>query len=245
MLIRKIAMACLLMPVLAATGVATADPGRHDAIKQSLHRALPDFEIDSISASPVNGVSEVLIGPNVLYITDDGKYLFQGSLIDMQTRKDLSEERRKGLRLTAIDEISEDQMIIFPSAKPRHTITVFTDIDCGYCRKLHSEIDQYNDKGITVRYLAFPRSGPNSRSFEKAVSVWCSDDRRQALTDAKAGKVMAKASCENPVREEYNLGDTVGVRGTPAIVLEDGEMLPGYVPADKLSKMLDIKVAHP
>jgi thiol:disulfide interchange protein DsbC len=189
----------------------------------------------------VEGVSEVLMGPAVFYITNDGRYLFQGSLIDMKTREDLSETRRKETRIAAINDFGEDRMIIFPAKEPRHTITVFTDIDCGYCRKLHSEIDKYNAAGITVRYLLYPRSGPNSPSYDKAVSVWCKEDRRQALTDAKAGIQLAKADCDNPVKEEYDLGGLIGVRGTPAIILEDGEMLPGYVPANKLAKSLDAR----
>ena len=239
MMIRKIVMACLLAPVLALFNVVQADPGKHDAIETSLKKALPGTAIDKITPSPVDGVSEVLMGPTVFYITNDGKYLFQGSLIDMKTRKNLSEDRRKEVRIAAINDFGEDRMIIFPAEKPRHTITVFTDIDCGYCRKLHNEIDKYNDKGISVRYLMFPRAGLNSDSFNKAVSVWCEEDRNQALTDAKAGKVLPKADCDNPIKEEYELGNVIGVRGTPAIILEDGEMLPGYIPAEKLAKVLD------
>jgi thiol:disulfide interchange protein DsbC len=241
MMITRIVTACLLVPALALSTVVLAEPGKHAAIEQSLKKVLPDIPIDKITPSPVDGVSEVLMGPTVFYITNDGKYLFQGSLIDMKTRENLSETRRKEIRIAAINDFGEDRMIIFPAKEPRHTITVFTDIDCGYCRKLHNEMDKYNAEGITVRYLLYPRSGPNSPSFEKAVSVWCKEDRRQALTDAKAGIELAKADCDNPVKEEYELGGLVGVRGTPAIILEDGEMLPGYIPANKLSKALDAK----
>jgi thiol:disulfide interchange protein DsbC len=241
MMMRKMLTACLLVPALAISNGVLADPGKHDAIEKSIKRALPNVVPDQINPTPIDGISEVLVGPSVLYITNDGKYLFQGSLIDMATRTNLSEERRKDVRIAAINDFGEDRMIIFPAEKPRHTITVFTDIDCGYCRKLHNEIDKYNDKGITVRYLMFPRSGPNSPSYDKAVSVWCEKDRRQALTDAKAGKALPKASCENPIKEEYELGSMIGIRGTPAIILEDGEMLPGYIPADRLAKALNTK----
>jgi thiol:disulfide interchange protein DsbC len=241
MMMRKMLTACLLVPALAISNGVLADPGKHDAIEKSIKKALPNVVPDQINPTPIDGISEVLVGPSVLYITNDGKYLFQGSLIDMATRTNLSEERRKDVRIAAINDFGEDRMIIFPAEKPRHTITVFTDIDCGYCRKLHNEIDKYNDKGITVRYLMFPRSGPNSPSYDKAVSVWCEKDRRQALTDAKAGKALPKASCENPIKEEYELGSMIGIRGTPAIILEDGEMLPGYIPADRLAKALNTK----
>lgn len=241
MMIRKIVTVCLLMPALAIANVVLAEPGKHAAIEKSLQKVLPNVAIDKITPTPVDGVSEVLMGPTVFYITNDGKYLFKGSLVDMKTREDLTEERRKGIRVAAINDFGEDRMIIFPAEKPRHTITVFTDIDCGYCRKLHSEIDQYNSKGITVRYLMYPRSGPNSRSFDKAIAVWCEKDRKQALTDAKAGKELPKANCDNPVKDEYELGGLIGIRGTPAIILEDGEMLPGYIPADRLSQSLETR----
>ena len=241
MMIKKMLTVCLLVPALAISNGVLADPGKHDAIEKSIKKALPNVVLDQINPTPIDVISEVLVGPSVLYITNDGKYLFQGSLIDIATRTNLSEERRKDVRIAAINDFGEDRMIIFPAEKPRHTITVFTDIDCGYCRKLHNEIDQYNDKGITVRYLMFPRSGPNSPSYDKAVSVWCEKDRRQALTDAKAGKVLPKASCENPIKKEYELGSMIGIRGTPAIILEDGEMLPGYIPADRLVKALNTK----
>ena len=241
MMIRRIVTACLLVPALALSTVLLAEPSKHAAIEASLKKVLPDIPIDKITPSPVDGVSEVLMGPTVFYISNDGKYLFQGSLIDMKTRENLSETRRKEIRIAAINDFGEDRMIIFPAKEPRHTITVFTDIDCGYCRKLHNEMDKYNAEGITVRYLLYPRSGPNTPSFDKAVSVWCKEDRRQALTDAKAGIKLAKADCDNPVKEEYDLGSLVGVRGTPAIILEDGEMLPGYIPANKLAKALDTR----
>jgi thiol:disulfide interchange protein DsbC len=236
---RPIFNAGLLWLAASLSTAAAAGPGPQQAIRDSLQRVLPNVPVDSISASPVPGLSEVIVGPQVFYVSNDGKYLFKGSLIDLETRVDLSEERRKSIRLAALDGIGEDKMIIFPADKPRHTITVFTDIDCGYCRKLHSEIDKYNDEGITVRYLFFPRTGPDSPSFDKAVSVWCEADRNKALTEAKAGKELPKADCKNPVREEYELGELVGVRGTPAIILEDGEMLPGYIPPQRLAKALD------
>jgi len=174
-------------------------------------------------------------------VTNDGKYLIQGSLIEVKSRTDLSEVRRKAIRLDAVNAVGEDNMIIFPARKPRHTITVFTDIDCGYCRKLHKEVGQFNDKGITVRYLMFPRSGVNTPSYYKAVSVWCEDDRNAALTESKAGKTLPKADCDNPVKAHMELGKLLGVSGTPAIVLDDGELLPGYVPAVKMARMLDKK----
>ena len=231
------------LPLLAViiAGYAIAGDTNRAVIEKSLQSISPNFKVDDVRPSPIAGVSEVQAGPKLYYVTDDGKYLFQGSLIDIKTRTDISEERRKSMRLDAVNAMGEDKMIIFPAEKPRHTITVFTDIDCGYCRKLHNEIDAYNANGITVRYLMFPRSGVNTPSYYKAVSVWCEKDRNAALTKSKAGKALPKAECDNPIKAHMELGELLGVRGTPALVLDDGELMPGYVPAARLSKVLDQK----
>jgi thiol:disulfide interchange protein DsbC len=236
---KPIAGISLLLLMLTGFSAAVAETDTSNAIKQSLARVLPGVTPDQIAPSPMQGVSEVLVGPRVFYISDDGRYLLQGSLIDLETRKDISEERRKDLRLDAIRKVGAGNMIVFPAEKERHTITVFTDIDCGYCRKLHKEIDQFNAEGITVRYLMFPRAGVDSPSYDKAVSVWCSDDRRAALTQAKAGGEIAPRKCDNPVKDQYELGGLLGVTGTPALILDNGELLPGYVPAKRLAQALD------
>ena len=216
---KQIAGLYLLLLTLTACNAAAAGPDSSAAIKQSLAKVLPGVTPDEIRPSPMQGVSEVLVGPRLFYISDDGRYLLQGSLIDLETRKDISEERRKGMRLDAINKVGSENMIVFPAEEERHTITVFTDIDCGYCRKLHSEIGQFNAEGITVR--------------------WCADDRRAALTQAKAGKDIASRKCDNPVKDQYELGGMMGVSGTPALILDNGEMLPGYVPAKRLAQALD------
>jgi thiol:disulfide interchange protein DsbC len=146
---------------------------------------------------------------------------------------------RNDTRRKAIEGVGEENMIVFSPQDPKHTVTVFTDIDCGYCRKLHREIDSYENAGIKVRYLLFPRSGVDSPSYDKAVSVWCSEDRAKALTEAKQGKAVDKKECDNPVREDIELGHSLGVTGTPTIVLENGRVVPGYVPAASLKRMLD------
>ena len=230
---------CLLFLGMSLSGLSLAETAAHAAITKSLGSVFPGVTPTAISPSPMTGVSEVLIGPRLFYVSNDGKYLLQGSLIDLETRVDISEERRNGIRLTAINDLGEENMIVFPAKDSRHTITVFTDIDCGYCRKLHDEMAQYNDKGITVRYLAFPRAGVGSASYNKAVSVWCEKDKQAAMTRSKAGETLPKAECKNPVKEEYELGQMIGVNGTPAIILEDGSMLPGYIPPAKLAAALD------
>jgi thiol:disulfide interchange protein DsbC len=230
---------CLPMLAVLVTNTVSADPGARGGIESSLRKVLPDMKVDQIRPSPIPGVSEVQVGARLFYVTDDGRYLLQGSLIDLQTRQDISEQRRKAFRLEAVNALGEKDMIIFPAKNPRHTITVFTDLDCAYCRKLHKEIKNYNNLGITVRYLLYPRSGANTPSYYKAVTVWCNENRQDALTRAKAGQELKARDCPNPVNDIIALGEEVGLQGTPAIVLEDGEMVPGYVPADKLAQALD------
>ena len=230
---------CLLFLGMSLFNLSVAETSAQEAITKSLSRIFPGVTPDEITPSPMEGVSEVLIGPRLMYISNDGKYLLQGSLIDLKTRTDISEERRNGIRLDALNELGEEKMIIFPGKEQKHTITVFTDIDCGYCRKLHGEMDKYNAEGITVRYLMFPRAGIDSPSFNKAVTVWCSKDQQDAMTRSKSGENLPNASCDNPIREEYELGQLLGVQGTPAIIMEDGAMLPGYVPAARLAKVLE------
>lgn len=226
----------LIASVQLGTALAADDPDK--LIRAAIGKVLPGIPIDEITPSPLAGVSEVIIGAKLFYVSDDGKYLMQGNLLELATRTDLSEQRLQSIRLGMIKDVKQADMIVFPAKNQRHVITVFTDIDCGYCRKLHAEIKQYNDLGITVQYLMFPRSGPDTPSYDKAVSVWCSKDRQDALTRAKAGETLAKADCDNPIRAQYDIGQQIGVRGTPAILMEDGMLLPGYMPALKLANEL-------
>ena len=238
-MIKRFSGISLLFLSMSLFNLSVADTGAQEAITKSLGKIFPGVTPDKIAPSPMEGVSEVLIGPRLMYVSNDGKYLLQGSLIDLKTRTDIGEERRNGIRLDALNDLGEEKMIVFPAKEQKHVITVFTDIDCGYCRKLHGEMDKYNAEGITVRYLMFPRAGIDSASYKKAVSVWCSKDQQDAMTRSKAGENVPNATCDNPVKEEYELGQLIGVRGTPAIVMEDGAMLPGYVPAARLVKALE------
>jgi thiol:disulfide interchange protein DsbC len=210
-------------------------------IKARLEKLLPEYKIDGIDETPVKGLYEVTMGAQVVYVSGDGNYMLQGRLIDLVNREDLTEPRRAAARKQAVDKMGEDQMVIFAPDKFDHTVTVFTDIDCGYCRKLHREIADYGAQGIRVRYIFYPRAGIGSDSYKKAVSVWCSNDRQQALTDAKAGKELERKSCRNPVKEHMELGNLIGVTGTPTILLENGELISGYVPAKRLADILEAK----
>lgn len=210
-----------------------------DRIRSSLAVLTPNLKPDSVMATPVPGLYEVMFGPRLIYMSEDGRYLMQGNLIDLKTRQDLSEPRIAAAKMRAIEAVGEDKMLIYGAADAAHTITVFTDIDCGYCRKLHGEMDQLNEQGIRVRYLMYPRAGEDSPSYTKAVSAWCADDPLTALTLAKQGKGIPEKTCDHPVDEHLALGRTMGIQGTPSMVLEGGDTLPGYVPANRLKTMLD------
>jgi thiol:disulfide interchange protein DsbC len=197
------------------------------------------MKIDSVQASEVKGLYEVMVGANIFYVSEDGKYLLQGRLVDVAARKDLTEAKLSNARKLAIEKIGQENMIVFKPKIKKYTVTVFTDIDCGYCRKLHSEIDQYLAQGITIQYLFFPRAGKGSDSYNKAVSVWCAKDRNAALTDAKKGNIPPAKTCDNPVDEHMQLGADFDVKGTPMIVTEKGNIYPGYLPAKQLVEALE------
>ncbi len=209
------------------------------AVRAAMAKLLPNVELDEVVKAPVPGLFEVLIGPRLFYVSDDGRYLIQGSIIDTKTREDLTEARQTVAKKAVMGKVGDDETIIFGPEKYDHTITVFTDIDCGYCRKLHQEIDDYKAEGIRVRYLFYPRAGIGSPSYQKAVSVWCADDRKKAMTDAKNGVPLDNKTCDNPVQDHMILGEAMGVTGTPAVVLEDGRLLPGYIPAKRMSAYLN------
>ena len=209
------------------------------AVKQALAKSMPSMKIDSITPSEIKGLYEVTVGANIFYVSDDGKYLLQGRLVDVAAHKDLTEEKLSGTRKKAIEKIGQENMIVFKPKISKYTVTVFTDIDCGYCRKLHSEIEQYLAQGITIQYLFFPRAGKGSDSYNKAVSVWCAKDRNAALTDAKKGNTPEAKTCDNPVDEHMQLGADFDVKGTPMIVTEKGNIYPGYLPAKQLLEVLE------
>jgi thiol:disulfide interchange protein DsbC len=194
---------------------------------------------DELRSTPVPGMYELTRGSDIVYVTADGKFAFTGDLIELNGNNNLTEERRRDLRVKALAAYPESQMLVFGPKDPKYTITVFTDVDCPYCRKLHSQIAEYNHLGIRVRYLLYPRTGPNTESWTKAEQVWCSADRNDALTRAKLGQDLKTKVCtDNPVARSYQLGQDFNVAGTPAIVLANGEMLPGYVPPDTLVEHL-------
>lgn len=227
------AMAAVFMFV-STTAVQAGMKEDSEKIKAMLAKQMPDLQVTEINKTPLQGIYEVIMPPQILYVSADAQYVLSGNIINATTGENLTLPQRDKVRAKAVDMLGEDSMIIFSPKKVKHTVTVFTDIDCTYCRKLHNEIAEYNKLGIRVRYTFYPRAGIGSESYKKAVSVWCADDRKTAMTDAKSGKNIPAKDCKNPVLAHYRMGEQIGVQGTPALVLESGQVVPGYVPAQRL-----------
>jgi len=226
----------------AASGASGNEDGR--LLLDRIKRVRPDIPINSVMTSPVPGILEMeLEGGTMLYGTADGKFMFAGDLYEIGDIEltNLAEAKRETARvekLSAID--AKDAWVFAPKGKTKAVVNVFTDIDCGFCRKLHNEVPRLNELGVEVRYLAYPRAGIGSASYNTIVSAWCSDDRGSALTAAKAGKTIPTKTCVNPVADQFQIGQDVGVTGTPAIVTSSGKLLPGYMPADVLAQTLGL-----
>lgn len=226
----------VLLSILGGVNAVSADEG---AVRQAMMKIIPTVKIDSIKPSEVKGLFEVVVGVNIYYVSENGKYLLAGQLIDVATSKDLTKERLNSARILAINSLGESKMVIYKPKISKYTVSIFTDIDCGYCRKLHSEIDQYLAEGITIRYMFFPRAGKGSESYDKAVSVWCSADRNAALTAAKKDQSLPAKTCDNPIDEHMKLVNDFGLNGTPTIVSENGSLYPGYLPPKQLFATLE------
>ena len=221
-----------LLPLLAA---AAADPRAELAAK------IPGAKAEDIRPTPVAGIYELVHGAGVSYISADGKYLFSGDLYRVSDNGEfpnLTEERRKDLRVKLLATVPESEMILFSPKAPKYTVSVFTDVDCPWCKRLHGQMAEYNKLGIKVRYLAWPRTSPKTPSWIKSQSVWCTKDRGEAFEKAVGGGAVAAASCADPVQRHHDLGRKLGVQGTPGIVLPDGELVPGYLPPDELLQQL-------
>jgi thiol:disulfide interchange protein DsbC len=215
-----------------------------DRLVRNLQALRPDIPVESVSATPIPGIYALeLGGGTVFYGTADGRYLFAGDLYELREDDlvNLAEAGREDKRRELMAAVPRQDMVIFSPAGPAKAgISVFTDVDCGFCQRLHQEVPKLNQMGVEVRYLAYPRAGVGSRSYQKIVSAWCAKDPNEALTKLKAREEIADAECANPVAGHLELGREIGIAGTPAIVLDDGRMLPGYLPAEELAKTLGI-----
>jgi thiol:disulfide interchange protein DsbC len=232
------------LPLLAPVAVTAESPAVRPAADPRVELAakIPGAKVDDLRATPIPGIYELVHGAGISYVSADGKYLFAGDLYriaDNGEFPNLSEDRRKELRAKLMSTVPEAEMIVFaPKAAAKYTINVFTDVDCPWCRRLHSQMAEYNRLGIRVRYLAWPRTAPKSESWIKAQNVWCAKDRGEAIGKAIAGTAVPAASCADPVQRHHDLGRKLGVQGTPGILLSDGELIPGYLPPEELLRRL-------
>ncbi len=221
-----------------------ADIQNNSGIQAAVAALNPQLKITSIKDSVIPGVKEVVLGSEVLYFSNDGKHLIQGTMFESKTRRNLTDDALAGLRLTALKGVVARDMIVFPAkGKPRYSIKVISDIDCGVCRKLHSEIAKFSDAGIEVQYIIMPRNGLSDDSARKAIAVYCSPNPQKALTDAKRGIDPGNASCPNPVAKNFALAAALGINATPTMVFPDGGVSPGYMPVPALLAELDRRAA--
>lgn len=228
-----------------AERAATAEPavaGADDfaAVKAKLHAVFPGVVLTTLRRSTIPGWYEFEDGMQLVYVSADGKHLFLGDVIDIGTRTNLTASWREQTVRRLLDGVGEQNMIVIGPAKAKRTITVFTDVDCSYCQKLHLDVPELNKNGVKVRYLLFPRGGIGSENYRRSVAVWCAADRVKAVGAAKAGGEIEMKTCASPVENNYRLGQQIGVTGTPAIFLDDGKQIGGYVPVARLLAILNL-----
>ncbi len=230
------------------TAAAKVDPAKAapiaasslEEMRQLLATKIPGAKPEDLRTTPIPGIFELTHGTDVTYVSADAKFIFAGDLYQVANQgqfPNLTETRRRELRLARVNQVPESEMVVFGPANAPHTLTVFTDVDCSWCRRLHGQIEEYNKLGVRVRYLAFPRSGPDTPSWARADAVWCAKDRNKLLGDAKQGEEVstgAKACAQSPVAKHFELGRELGVTGTPGLVLETGELIPGYLTPQQL-----------
>jgi thiol:disulfide interchange protein DsbC len=224
---------------VAAAATATTDAAKKEDPRAAIVKKIDGLKLEDVRMTPIDGLYEITRGSQISYSTADARYVIFGDMIDVDKDSNITETRRRTIRTRLIDSVPESEMLVYSPKNPKYTITVFTDIDCGYCRKLHSQIAEYNKQGIRVRYLFYPRSGPNTESWHKAEAVWCSANRNEALTRAKNGENLKAAKCPaDIVARDWELGHKLEVDGTPAIIFPNGELLPGYLPPAQLAQAL-------
>ncbi|WP_087016351.1 bifunctional protein-disulfide isomerase/oxidoreductase DsbC [Thaumasiovibrio subtropicus] len=235
------------LALVSASVVASPEPAQlpetdAPAVPSALTEAAKKLQltIQAAADSPIAGLKEITTDRGVFYMSDDGQHFLAGHLFDLSAQPvNLTERRQAEVNVSKMVEMA-DEMIVYPAKDEKHVVTVFTDTSCGYCRKMHEEMADYNNAGITVRYLAFPRSGLNAGNFGQLSAIWCAEDQIAAMDEAKAGGFnQSSTACDTLVRGHYELGVQMGIRGTPAIILEDGNVIPGYQPAGRLLQTLE------
>ena len=234
----------LVLGLMASGSVFAAESADDEAlaaVRAKIDAMFDEIGPEDVDVSAVDGWYTVHKGSIVAYVSADGRYLLQGDMIDLDNQVNLSEQARNEGRREVMSSVSDDQSIMFSPTEVKYSITVFTDVDCTYCRKLHSQIDEYLAEGIEIRYMLYPRGGPASRSWKTSEEVWCARDRNGALTAAKQDLDFETNKCDaSAITKHYMLGQDVGLTGTPAIVFEDGTLLSGYLPPAALASRLQL-----
>ncbi|SIT72607.1 thiol:disulfide interchange protein DsbC [Ectothiorhodosinus mongolicus] len=236
---RKTLVTGVCLAALLSAGAALADAAM-DQVRERVQQLVPDGTPSYIGATGVGDLYEVRYGVQTFYISADGRFAIQGELVELETMENLTAVSRAQGRLELLAELPTEGMVTYPaSGEHRHTITVFTDVDCPYCRRLHEEVPELNANGVEVRYLMFPRAGEGSATYTKMVNVWCADDKRAAMDRVKDGETIESRQCEVPAEAHVAAGQLMGVNGTPAMLLESGDLVPGYRPADEINRLLE------
>jgi thiol:disulfide interchange protein DsbC len=237
---------CLVLVTAMQAMAAALAPDEAHTLRQAIQTHDPASQVAVPTRSPVSGIFLTTIDGVSGYVSADGRYFIVGDMLDLAAHRNVTEESRQETRRSLLQKALPNEAILFAPAKPKYTIIVFTDVDCPYCRKLHGELEQLQARGIAVRYMAFPRSGPNTKAWRTMAAVWCSSDRREALTRATQGEaVTAKGACSDAIiAKHYALGQQLGIPGTPMIVLGDGTSLGGYMSPDKLLAALEQHAAE-
>jgi thiol:disulfide interchange protein DsbC len=232
-------LASAVLTLLAGPALSAEDSAELQHVRDTVSGMFDGIGAEDVFASEIDGWYTIRKGAIIAYISGDGRYLLQGDLIDLQESKNLSEKSRNDARVKMLSAVPESELIVYTPETVRHTVSVFTDIDCTFCRRLHSQLDEYMDEGIEIRYFLYPRNGPSTESWTKAENVWCADNRNEALTLAKLDKSFPMHDCDSSVvSTHFAIGQDVGLRGTPAIVIEDGTLFSGYLPAKQLSEAI-------
>ncbi len=199
-------------------------------------------EIKGVKPSVIDGLFEVQVGGQIIYLTTDGEKVISGDIYDLKNKKSITEIASNKLRKAALATVADADKIIYKAKNEKYKVTIFTDVSCPYCTKIHHAVPKFNDLGITVEYLAFPRAGIGSRTAKQMQNVWCAENRTVALDKAKLNDDFPSKSCEgNQVAQHYKLGEEIGIQATPTVVLSDGEVLPGYIKPNELIKYLGNK----
>jgi len=237
--LKIVPLIAVIASAIVASSAASAE-STLDEVGERLSGTLPGITVSSLTETPVPGLYELVTDGQIYYLDETAQYLFDGSLIQLKDRVNMTDARLGGIHMSLISEMGEENMLIYEPEKPStRSITVFTDISCGYCRRLHAEIDTLLEEGVRVRYLLFPRAGLGSQGHKDLESVWCAADPQGAMTNAKAGGKIDPKSCANPIEQHIALAERLGLRGTPLIYTDSGEKIPGYREASALASMVN------